>query len=211
MTTSQSRYAERPYYQWFSDRLDDALEIARALSVIVNEPNEFSTVEMAAISIAPSSLSIASSIRPLVAEGYTPSARLLLRPLLERTATLDCVVNDKAGQILWQDGWKKAKRPSLSKLLSRMDISTDLDPAAFQNLIVNDLNAIIHPDPQGLFRLQSPTTNGMDVHWLEKHPEDFDAADTVCSAAAMCAVLISSNLKRAFYNKIKNVGMSAAN
>ena len=203
MNKNQYLYVQRPYYQWFSERLDEALQTARTLSIIINEPDSCSLMENAAIAIAPSSLSIASSLRMLVAEGYTPSARLLVRPLLERTATLDYVVNDEAGLTTWSNGWKRNERPSLSKLLSRLDNSEDHDPATLQTWIVDDLNSVIHPDLAGLDSLRSPTHFGTDAHWFESHPEDYDTADTVCSAAAMCAVYITSNIKRAFHEKIR--------
>jgi hypothetical protein len=199
----QFPYTERVYFQWLSERLESALQTAKVLSVVINAPTPFSELEKATIAIAPSSLSIASSIKILVSQGYTPSARLLVRPLLERATALDFIANEESGLKIWMDGWRQGKRPSLGALLKRLDGSPELDASHFQKRIVDDLNAVVHADPDGLASLMSPSRLGTGVHWLEKHPEDFDAADTVCSATALSVVLIESNLKRVFQDKVK--------
>ena len=199
MSEATFKYRERACFQLFEDSLENALQTAKTLSVVINAPSELSVVERAAVALAPSSLSIASSIKSLVEDGYTPSGRILVRSLLERVATLDFVVNNIEGAALWSDGWKRKDRPSLSTLLSRLDSQSDTTPEILQYWIVNDLNSVVHPEPDGLNSLRSPTFNGIEAHWFGKHPEDYETADSICSAAAMCSIFIESNLKRAFH------------
>lgn len=196
-------FQERSAFDWFHGQLEDALQIAKSHSVLIAGAEDLSGIERAVVSIAPSSLSIASSILLLVSEGFTPSARILVRPLLERTATLDYLVNEEGGLKLWESGWKKQNaRPSLSYLLSRMDFGRT-NPQLIQEFIINDLNAVLHVDPEGLDSLMSPVDAGQRVHWFERHPSDFSRADNVCHASAMCAVFIGSNIRRAFRERLK--------
>lgn len=70
------------------------------------------SLEFATLQISASSFSIIFSIRELIKLGYFPSARILLRSLLDRTTTIAWIrENGLNGLEIWNNGWKYKERP----------------------------------------------------------------------------------------------------
>jgi hypothetical protein len=76
--------------------------------------------EFATLQIAASAFSIIFSIRELIKLGYFPSSRILLRSLLDRTATIAWIrAKGATGIDTWNKGWKYRERPE--KLHEKLD------------------------------------------------------------------------------------------
>jgi hypothetical protein len=69
-----------------------------------------------------------------------------LRPLIERTATLNYLFIHQEKIILWEDGWKYGQRPKLNEMLHLMTGKNDLNMV---KTITETFNHLVHGDPIG--------------------------------------------------------------
>ena len=113
--------------------------------------DELSRLQRAACQIIPSSCSIALGIRELIRQAYLFPAHMLLRPLIERVATISYLAENPAALDLWEEGWPYSKRPKLPDLLRSMtgQLSDAADDAglAEAKTVANYYNALVHGDP----------------------------------------------------------------
>lgn len=110
--------------------------------------SELTELRMAATQIVPHAFSIALSIRELLRQGYLLSAEILIRPLLERVATLAYLERHPFALPLWHQGWPYNKRPSLKRILSAVAKGFPQADSAADD-IVRRHNRLIHADPEG--------------------------------------------------------------
>lgn len=141
-------YAARPSFNWMSDSIDAALNHCLVAGEGVKIAS-WTPRQRALVGIIPIGISIACSVRGLIRQGYIPSAKILMRPLIERVATADYICNDEVAAELWNAGWPQNKRPKLAELLSRLENGHEHEWKKFQQFMVDDLNASIHPNPAG--------------------------------------------------------------
>jgi hypothetical protein len=185
-----------------SDFVDRALSDCGVVSVAVRECG-WSPIQRALVGLAPVGVSISASVRELVRLGYIPSAKILLRPLVERVVTIEYLLNNSDAVDLWASGWPKSKRPSLAALLSAFERGHPQDWALYQKFIVADMNDAIHPNPVGDDKFRSPNGQGDQVFWFNTVPNAHVLASEVCAANMMAAVFFSSQMKRAFLRSPK--------
>jgi hypothetical protein len=177
--------------------LSAAFSTCRTLAPLMRE-SDFNAVERAVIQLVPTSLSIAASIRELLRERYVPSAKILVRPLLERTAVLDYLVNEPEAIKLWDAGWPHRKRPRLATLIARMTGTSAADETLIQQMIVDDFNSVVHADPQGSEKFVFQHPEHGKVYSFGRTVGSEGMADNVAAATAMAATFLASNAKRAF-------------
>lgn len=107
---------------------------------------ELSDLQKAACQIIPQGVNLALSIRELIRQGYLFAAVVLMRPLIERAATISYLHERPDEVCLWRDGWLRRARPSLTTMLATMQREADIDQA---RQICDTFNHIIHGDPIG--------------------------------------------------------------
>ena len=79
-----------------------------------------SPLQVAATEIIPQGVSIALSIRELVRQGYLYSAAILIRPLVERTGTIQYLQQHQDAVELWRSGWPRHAQPTFQQLLDTL-------------------------------------------------------------------------------------------
>ncbi len=89
-------------------------------------------------------INLALSIRELVRQGYLFAAAVLMRPLIERAASISYLHANPEAMILWNNGWIYNKRPRLPEMLSTMKGGGDLSEA---RKTCETFNSITHGDP----------------------------------------------------------------
>ena len=184
-----------------SEMLDSALFDCRIVSVALANA-KWTPIQRAVVGLTSIGISMASSIRELVRMGYIPSARILIRPLIERVALTEYISNNEAAAVDWNAGWPKGKnRPTLAQLLSLLEKGHKKDWLVYQRFMVDGFNAVIHPDPAGDKSFMAENEHGQSVYWFDTVPSAFELADNVCAATSMAAVFLASNAKRAFVYK----------
>lgn len=113
-----------------------------------------SPLQVAATQLIPSALSISLSTRELIRQAYLLSAQILLRPLLERCATLAYLIENPNAVDIWHRGWTWNERPNLKRRLAAMapvETSVVLNNrrATVNDVdeLVDHLNSLVHGDP----------------------------------------------------------------
>jgi hypothetical protein len=153
-----------------------------------------SRLQMAACQIIPQGVSIALSIRELVRQGYLLSAEILLRPLIERTASISYLAEHESAVALWEQGWPHKKRPSLSQMLAVMKGASQESPRQMQDVreIVDSFNSMVHGDPISAARNLGTTPTGTVGYLSSKTLSDGDKCDHVCWPASMFMIVDGS-------------------
>lgn len=198
-------YHERDAFKFMNQIIDNALHDCRVVSVALHDA-QWTLIQKATVGIIPIGMSIVCSIRELVRMGYIPSAKILVRPLIERVALADYIAKNDAAAVDWNNGWlNKNKRLSFAQLLSILEKGHKEDWEIYQKFMVDDFNSVIHPDPKGDETFLSENENGQSVYWLETVPSAFALADNICAASSMAATFLASHAKRAFVYKKKGL------
>ena len=81
---------------------------------------ELSDFQRALCILAPQTISLALSIRELIRQGYLFGAKVLIRPLVERSVTMLYLFHNDEGIKLWNEGWDYKERPSLQKMFENL-------------------------------------------------------------------------------------------
>jgi len=130
---------------WFDRIICWSLESNQKVASWTREKSSsLSPLQRAACQIIPQGISIALSIRELIRQGYLFSALILMRPLIERAATISYLDNHPEFVSLWEKGWHYHKRPKLATMMASMAGGVPDNEA--QN-IVNSHNSMVHGDP----------------------------------------------------------------
>ena len=101
-------------------------------------------LQLAACQLIPQGVSVALSIRELVRQGYLFGAFVLLRSLVERSATMLYLHRNPDKIDIWKRGWKYNERPNLAKMLK--SFAGDKFPGV-EREITQLLNSMTHGDP----------------------------------------------------------------
>ncbi|HEX5183934.1 MAG TPA: hypothetical protein VFW19_12385 [Allosphingosinicella sp.] len=149
----------------------------------------------------PTSISIAASIRELVRQAYLTGAKILLRPLIERTAVVDYIVNQPDGPDLWARGWERGKRPHLRTLLTLMSGQDGADDEIIKS-IIDDFHSVVHAEPAGSCKFLAPSPDGTLAYSARRMLHSDDMMTEISSASAMALIFLQSNAQRAFRDRV---------
>ncbi|MEM1020398.1 MAG: DUF5677 domain-containing protein [Pseudomonadota bacterium] len=78
--------------------------------------DQLSAHQKAAILLIPSAVSLCLSVRELIRQAYLHGALTLLRPILERTITIQYLRLHPNALVIWEKGWEYRKRPKLYQM-----------------------------------------------------------------------------------------------
>jgi len=157
--------------------------------------NELNDLQKAACQIIPQGINLSLSIRELVRQGYLFAAAVLMRPLIERAATISYLHERPEEISLWQNGWKYKERPSLARMLATMNKEVDTKQA---QEICNTFNSLLHGDPVGSsFNLVNLTSGalGYSVGKVLNEPE---LCDFICFQSCCYLIVIMARMAGCF-------------
>ena len=130
---------------WFDRIICWSMESNQKIASWTREKASLLTpLQRAACQIIPQGISIALSIRELIRQGYLFSALILMRPLIERAATVSYLDINPEAVSLWKNGWLYSKRPGLADRMASMAGGVPVNEA---KNIVNAHNSMVHGDP----------------------------------------------------------------
>lgn len=159
-----------------------------------------SRLQLAACQIVPGALSIALGIRELIRQAYLFPGFMLLRPLVERAATISYLAETPAALDLWEEGWPYSKRPRLPDLLSSM--RTGQPPSGVADLearkVANHYNALVHGDPVAAQANIVLGATGEPTHTVSKDLDSPDKADDLASHGAMYLIVLIARTAQIF-------------
>jgi len=155
--------------------------------------SELSALQIAATQLVPGSVSIALSIRELIRQAYLFGAAILLRPLVERVATISYLIDDPNGLALWHQGWPHGSRPSFSRLLgylrSTQEGGADLRE---ERLLAVRYHSLVHGDPRAANEGAILLPDGSAGFTVSKDTDSPVRAAAVASeASAFLAILLA--------------------
>lgn len=116
---------------------------------------------------------------------------------MERTATLDYIVNQPGGLDRWLSGWQYKERPKLAELLAMMSGQRDADQDMIK-LIVDDFNSVVHADPHGCHKFIWSGPDGRPGYSASQALDAGPAVDEICMASFASLTIIESDAKRVF-------------
>lgn len=117
-------------------------------------------IQKAASEIIPQGISIALSIRELVRQAYLYSAGILVRPLVERTATVHWLRDNPQSLIAWHSGWSRKDQPTLEQLLAHLHPGhNNSDLGTFRVM----MHKLMHADPAGAVYNMLQRSDGQSV------------------------------------------------
>ena len=152
---------------------------------------QLSALQKAACQIIPQGINLALTIRELIRQGYLFGALVLMRPLIERTATISYLHSYPDEVEAWKAGWEYRDRPKLTKMLETMNDKNNISEA---KQICDVFNHIVHGDPVGanwnLVRL-SDYGLGYSVGKVINDPElcDFICFQSYCYLVVLMAMM----------------------
>lgn len=141
-----------------------------------------SDLQRATVEIVPQAVSLALAIRELIRQAYLFPAFVLLRPMIERTATVAWLRANPAAVAAWHGGWPPAARPRLPQMITTLlewDQLGTQDPqkvSAFAKL----LNQIVHGDPSITHWNIVTEPDGKFTHGMGKMLNSRALCDFVC-------------------------------
>jgi hypothetical protein len=153
---------------------------------------ELSDLQRAACQIIPQGINLALTIRELVRQGYLFGALVLMRPLIERTATISYLYSKPVELSKWKVGWLKRERPSLAQMLESTVGKHDILVGSQE--VCGLYNHIVHGDPIGsawnLVRL-SDNSLGYSVGKVTNDPKlcDFICLQSYCYLVVLMGIM----------------------
>lgn len=188
-------YAVQQEYRDLDQLINYADTVVKVLSLASNTQAP-GTLEFITLQVSASAFSIVFSIRELVKLGYFPSVRILLRSLLDRTATIAWIrFNSKNGIKVWQDGWlyreRPEKLPEKLKCLYKFKIFLDDDRPLEQYLndehFIEDFHGDVHGDLKSAMRNRVIGDDGQEYLVAGPNTLDISQFRATCKlASAIC-------------------------
>lgn len=141
-----------------------------------------SDFQLAACQLIPQAISLALSIRELVRQGYLFGALVLIRPLVERSATLTFLHRNPDEIELWNRGWNHNEAPNLAKMLN--SLGKDQFPKIGPE-ITRPFNSIIHGKPDSAKWSVIDFEDGQFGHGPSKILNNPRLCDEICMDASV--------------------------
>jgi len=162
--------------------------------------NAMSALQEAAAELVPGACSVTFSIRELVRQGYLLSARILLRPLVERVSTLAYLIDHEDAVDLWKAGWPHKSRPSLATRLSTItgpgEVPADIKAAFDESRQI--YNSLVHGDPHSALTSAIVLPDGNPGYTISKDVRSPSRAAEICHEAGAYAMVLTVRSAQVF-------------
>jgi len=194
-------YLGRPSVYNFDQVIMSCLEQNTEVAAYTHR-KQLSDLQKAACQIIPQGINLALTIRELIRQGYLFSALVLMRPLIERTATISYLHSYPDEVEAWKAGWEYRDRPSLAKMLETMSDSHDISEA---KQICEVFNHIVHGDPVGAnWNLVHLSDYGLGYS-VGKVVNDPELCDFVCFQS-YCYLIVLMSMMAACFPEFNDMG-----
>ncbi|MEM6682835.1 MAG: DUF5677 domain-containing protein [Pseudomonadota bacterium] len=160
------------------------------------ESDQISAHQKAAILLIPSAVSLCLSVRELIRQAYLHGALTLLRPILERTITIQYLRLNPEALVIWENGWEYLARPKLyemteslfagrlddelRELLSKHDVS-------IHQVLTKEGNDMVHGGIDSLLKNVSLGEKGL----VSSHGKVLKRPDLAKKAALECTAWLT--------------------
>jgi len=203
-TPDDEPYLGRPLLHHFDLVIVAALEQQHAIRPWTRRNSDNLTrLQAAACQIVPGACSIALGIRELIRQAYLFPALMLLRPLIERAATISYLAETPKALELWERGWPYSRRPKLPDLLVSMKIGQlpidSGDPSlAEARTIASYYNALVHGDPLSAQENIVMQEGNQATYSVSKDLDSPEKADNLATHGAMYLIVLMARAAQIF-------------
>lgn len=155
-------------------------------------------LQSAASQLAPQASSLLLGMRELLRQGYLLPAAVLLRPALERVATLSWVCEHPTEVHRWHAGWKHGDRPSLADRMSAMQKHDNQDSVEAARMIRDHFNSLVHGDPSSANMGAVLLASGTAGFTVSKDVSSPARASEIAWQGAMYALVLTARCAQCF-------------
>lgn len=157
--------------------------------------NALTSLQRAGCQIIPQGFSIALSIRELIRQAYLVSARILVRPLIERAAVVSYLESHPGAVSEWENGWRHGTRPSLATMLASMAGGI---PVAEAQKICSAHNHMVHGDPLSCYDNLIPLPDGAAGYASSKILNNPRLCDEIAFESQCYLIVLSGRMASIF-------------
>ena len=155
-----------------------------------------SALQRAACKLIPQGINIALGIRELVRQGYLFPALVLMRPLIERTATLSYLIAHEDAAPAWEGGdWRGSKGPGLNAMLDSMGGGIDQNAA---KMVCRTFHQIDHADPAASQWNLVPLGDGGFGYAASKLIDNPELCDFICYQSYCYLIVMTAAMGSCF-------------
>jgi hypothetical protein len=160
------------------------------------------TQQMACI-VIPQAISIALSIRELLRQGYLFGAKVLIRPMVERSAILLYIHLCPNEIEKWNHGWQFDEAPSLAKMLETIQENTKQPVKVKGYQLTEEMNCMLHGRPDSALAnliILDKEHIGYSVSKILDRP---DLCDEICAEIIPWLVVVQA-MMTAYFGETKD-------
>jgi hypothetical protein len=181
-TPDDQPYLGRELLFQFDSLICSCLELNSTCAPATHD-RPLSQLQRALCILVPQTISLALSARELIRQGYLLGAKVLVRPLAERTVTMLYLCISPDGLRVWEDGWNYKKRPSLQGMVEYLNKGPLQQDATGRVLkgFTHELNSATHGDPLSAQWNVILSEDGTPCHPVSKNLTSPQLADEICS------------------------------
>lgn len=147
----------------------------------------------AACVLIPQGVNLSLAIRELVRQGYLFAAKVLLRPLAERSVTILYLCENPAKMEIWNSGWSHRERPTLARMMDCEKYGPDIG-----RKMTSALNSLTHGDPASGFWNMIVTSEGTAGYGVSKNLGNPNLCDEICAETIPWLALLLGMMHRIF-------------
>jgi hypothetical protein len=182
-------YLGRASVYSFDQVIISCLEFNQEVARFTHE-NELTRIQKAAAQIIPQSINLSLTIRELVRQGYLFGALVLLRPLIERVATINYLNINQDKITIWEEGWKGGKNSQRPHFEELFNLLTGKKDAKMVKTVTETFNHLVHGDPIGAeWNLVQTQRSGLGYS-VGKVLNDPELCDYICFTTSLYMVTI---------------------
>lgn len=204
-TPDNEPYLGRELLYHFDQVIISAMEVNRHAAS--RSTGTLSRLQRAACQVIPQGFSIALSIRELIRQGYLLSAEILLRPFVERVATISYLCDNPKSVSLWEEGWPHRKRPPLAEMLAAMRGAKSSSPEETEVIartLVDRFNSMVHGDPLSALENTRTSSAGTLEYLSSKNTANPEKCDSICTFATMFLIVLMARATQVFSDDVLN-------
>ena len=181
----------------FDQLISSCLEQNSSIAPKTHQIELSETQKMACI-VIPQAISIALSIRELIRQGYLFGAKVLIRPMVERSAILQFIHICPNEIEKWNRGWQHGDAPSLAKMFEVIQERMKRPEKIKGAQITNEWNSMLHGRPESALANLITLDNehlGFSVSKILNRP---DLCDDRCAEVSLWLIVVQAMMTAYF-------------
>ena len=199
-TPDNEPYLGRQLLKDLDDLIIACLESNSQIARHTHQIAQRTDLQDAACVLISQGVNLALAIRELVRQGYLFAAKVLLRPLVERSVTILYLCENPAKMEIWNSGWSHRERPTLARMMDSINatlLGEKYGPDIGRKM-TSALNSLTHGDPASGFWNMIVTSDGTAGYGVSKNLGSPNLCDEICAETIPFLALLLGMMHRIF-------------